>query len=282
MSGFHASYLELEPKELVRYLLRESGQFERESVNPADLLHLLHLECVSFPFELELPDDAKVTVGGARPRALISFPDRLVAIDSALKDTRARFSALHEIAHFVLPSHEHALYICDDVGLSDRARLSFEREANDFAADMLFLGDRFSLEANSRTISAATIKHLAEKYLASYESTARRSVEKNFRPCMLVTFEQKTTETRVDLDRQATWSVKYCVASAPFKTRCFERVRGIVPTEVVAVVAQPGRDIADSHVVDLSVECSSPVRECPFQAEFFFNQYNIFCLLTPK
>ncbi len=32
MTTFNATYLEIEPRELVTYLLRESGQFERESV----------------------------------------------------------------------------------------------------------------------------------------------------------------------------------------------------------------------------------------------------------
>ena len=115
------------------------------------MLDLLGLEFTSFDFQLELPDDAKETVGGAKPRALISFSDRLVATDATLSESKTRFSVLHEIGHFVLPKHQHKLYICDDQGLSLATRLVLEKEASEFAADLLFLGDRFSLEANSRT-----------------------------------------------------------------------------------------------------------------------------------
>ncbi len=282
MTTFNATYLEIEPRELVTHLLRESGQFDREAVSTANLLEFLGLNYVSFNFDLELPQEAKQTVGDARPRALISFGDRIVATHSDLDENRTRFSVLHEVGHFVLPHHEHSLYVCDDIGLSPATRLVFEKEASDFAADLLFLGDRFALEANSRVINASTVKELATKYCASFEATARRIVEKSFRPCMLVVFKTEPRQSGDELAQLPTWSVRYCVASATFKTQYFESVSGTVPTEVVAVVAQRGRDIADSHSIEVTVRSSSQQKEFQFSAEFFSNTYNIFCLLTPK
>lgn len=282
MSGLSASYLEIEPRELVRHLLRATGQCERDRVNPAELLKFLKLDYVSFHFATELPADALGTIGGASPRALISFSDRVVATDAELDDRRTRFSVLHEIAHYVLPSHEHTLYVCDDVGLSFGSRLVLEREANDFAADLLFLGDRFSLEANSHPLSAASVKMLAAKYDASFEATARRLVERNFRPCMLVVFKSQPGLSRVDVEGAAEWAVRYCVASPKFKTRYFEKVSGAVPAEIAAVVTQTGRDIADSCPCELEIPCVNSGGMIPMQAEFFSNTYNIFCLLTPQ
>ena len=138
MTGFSGHFLEIQPRELVRYLLRTAGQYDRDSINPADLLDFLGLEFASFDFQLELPGEAKETVGGAKPRALISFSDRLVATDATLTENKARFSVLHEIGHFVLPKHQHKLYICDDQGLSLATRLVLEKEASEFAADLLF------------------------------------------------------------------------------------------------------------------------------------------------
>lgn len=281
MSDFSASYLEIEPRELVKHLLRQAGQDKRDSVNPADFLEFLGLEHLSFDFNLELPDDAKATIGGARPRALISFDDRLVATDSGLIETRRRFSVLHEIGHFILPNHEHKLYVCDDMGLSFSTRLTLEREASDFAADLLFQGDRFTLEANSQPVSASVVKKLAEKFRASYEATARRLVEKNFKPCMLVAFKEDSTTAGIDINETSTWSVRYCVASALFKTRYFEKLSGTVAPEVVVAVTQPRRDIANSHVSEVSVRSSTDSKATQFQAEFFSNTWNIFCLLTP-
>lgn len=282
MNAFNASYLEIEPRELVKYLLRETGQSERESVNPADLLRFLNLDYISFNFAAELPLGAQQTVGNAAPRALISFSDRIVATDELLDIKRTRFSVLHEIAHYVLPNHEHALYVCDDLGLSLAAKLSLEREANDFAADLLFLGDRFSLDANTRAISALTVKELATKYQASFEATARRLVEKNFRPCMLVAFKQASGIARLDAEEAVPWSVRYCATSPTFRTRHFERITGNVPPEIAAEVTKPGRDIEQSSICEVTVQSPSRDDAQRYRGEFFSNTYNIFCLLTPS
>jgi len=280
MAGFNASYLEIEPRALVRHLLRGAGQCERECVNPRQLLEYLKLEYLSFNFARELPEEAKKTITGGAPRALLSFTDRLVATDDSLDEKRTRFSVLHEIGHYLLPHHEHTLYVCDDIGLSFATRLVMEKEANEFAADLLFLGDRFSAEANSRPINALTVKELAIQYRASFEATARRLVEKSFRPCLLIVFKQEDKRDALDVDAVPTWSVRYCIASPSFKTTYFEKVSGTVPPEAIAVVTQTGRDIAESFVSE--IEIAGPTGATKrFRAEFFSNTYNIFCLMTP-
>jgi hypothetical protein len=281
MSAFSASYLEIEPRELVRHLLRSAGQCDRECVNPRTLLDFLKLEYLSFNFARELPEEAKQTVTGGSPRALLSFGDRLVATDDSLDDKRTRFSVLHEIGHYVLPHHEHTLYVCDDIGLSFATRLVMEKEANEFAADLLFLGDRFSVEANCRQINAKTVKELALQYRASFEATARRLVEKNFRPCMLIVFKEEHKSEALNVDAVPTWSVRYCIASPTFKTTYFEKISGAVPPEAVGAVTQSGQDIADSFVCNLGIAGRTAADVTMFRAEFFCNTYNIFCLLTP-
>ncbi|OAI47802.1 hypothetical protein AYO44_08895 [Planctomycetaceae bacterium SCGC AG-212-F19] len=278
MTGFSASYLEIEPRELVRHLLRNAGQCDRECVNPRELLDFLKLEYLSFDFARELPQEATQTSAGGAPRALLSFADRLVATDDSLDEKRTRFSVLHEIGHYVLPHHEHTLYVCDDIGLSFATRLVMEKEANEFAAELLFLGDRSSVEANSRQINSKTVKDLATQYRASFEATARRLVEKNFRPAMLIVFKKAEI-----LDENVTpnWTVRYCIASPTFKTTYFEKVNGAVPPEAVAVVTQQGRDIADGYVTEIAVSGRGGADKVLFRAEFFSNTYNIFCLLTP-
>ncbi len=282
MGVFSASYLEIEPRELVRYLLRSTGQCDRDCVSTRDLLSFLDLLYMSFDFATELPGNAKHSVGGGKPRALLSFTDRIVATDESLDSKRSRFSVLHEIGHYVLPRHEHALYVCDDIGLSFAARLVMEKEASEFAAELLFLGDRFSVEANSRQIIARTVKELASQYSASFEATARRLVEKSFRPCMLVVFKPKLKAEALVSDSACEWDVKYCIASPTFKTTYFERINGSVPDDVASVVTQPGRDIADSVVTELRISPRGSTEEVPFQAEFFSNTYNVFCLLAPR
>ena len=127
-----------------------------------------------------------------------------------------------------------------------------------------------------------TIKELATKYRASFEATARRLVERSFQACMLVVFQQEPTRARIDVSQTPVWSVKYCVASPSFRSRYFTKFEGTLAPEVVAVVTQPGRDIADSLMGDVSLTVPTEEAELPFQGEFFYNQWNIFCLLIPK
>ena len=276
-AGFRPSFLEIESHELVHYLLEESGQSERRAVNPAGLLSFLGLEHVSFDFELELPPE--VCTQGHNPRALLSFPDRLVATHERLHHMQERFSVLHEIAHFVLPSHEYSLYLDDDDVLRFQTNVQFEREANEFAADLLFQGDRFTLEANNQAIAAKSVKKLGTKYDASFEATARRLVERNLRSAMLVVFK-RDSGAAVDDDQERTWSVRYCATSPTFRNRYFTEVKGTVPAGIVRKLSKPDIDIADSERIEIRIPGEDGTEE-PFAAEFFTNTYNIFCLLTP-
>jgi len=278
VDAFKAKYLEIEPREIVHYLLSESAQDTRNAVNVNELLEYLGLEYVTFDFDSALPDEA--ATGARNPRALLSFHDRLIATDRGLIPPRERFSTLHEVAHYVLPSHQYKLFLCDDLALSGRSNLILENEANELAADLLFQGDRFTFEANSLPVTATSIKSLATKYQASFEATARRMVEKNVRPCMLISFKRMGDAARIDADTPAVWKVRYCIGSPPFVAQYFADVEGTVPSNVSAELVQPYRDVADSVRVELPV--SNRAGETNhFCAEFFYNQYNVFGILTP-
>lgn len=279
MDGFSASHLEIQSHEIVRFLLHESGQDKRDAVNVADILSLLKLEYHTFDFDSALPEEARAR--GRNPRALLSFPDRVVATHSGLIEARERFSILHEVAHYVLPNHLYRLFLCDEAALTGNSNLVLENEASVVAADLLFQGDRFTLEANSRPITAATVKAMASKYKASFEATARRLVEKNLRPCMLLVFRrEETDESRINLDAKPIWRIRYCVGSPTFVARYFPRAQGTMDPAEAAVLTEPGRDIAESITAEVPVK--SPAGEdWRFQAEFFFNKYNILGFLIP-
>jgi len=279
VDNFKAKYLEIQPYEIVRHVLKESGQNRRDAVNLKQILTFLGLDFYTFDFDSVFFDQAKA--GGKSPRALLSFHERIIATDSSLISPRERFSVLHEVAHYVLPNHQYELFLCDEAALAGRSDRVLEMEANELAADLLFQGDRFTLEANSLPISAATIKSLKTKYDASFESTARRLVEKSVRPCMLIVFQRIDGSSRIDLDAPPAWRMRYCAASPSFRTRYSIGIEGPVPPAVVLKLMQPGRDIADGIVVELEVETRKG-EAARFDAEFFYNQYNIFGILTPS
>ncbi len=144
----------------------------------------------------------------------------------------------------------------------------------------MFHGARFAWEANSRDVTAHTVKELAGKYRASYEATARRLVEKSIRPCMLIVFAEIADDKRIDITRAARWAVRYSVPSRAFAVRFFAGVEGSLDSEDAARIAVPGRDIADSVVTEARLTLPDG-SEHAFRTEYFYNQYSILCLLQP-
>jgi hypothetical protein len=272
------SFRDISASELIAYLLRASGQEDGDAVNPAPILDLLGLKHLSVDFDRELPE--VVSPRGEHPRALLSFPERVIATDRSLRDERVRFSTFHDVGHYVLPEHVQAIVLCTDRDLSHFARGAREQQANAFAAELMFHGARFALEANSRELSARTVKELATRYRASYESTARRLVEKSVRPCMLVVFAEVADDRRIDLTRAAHWTVRYSIPSRAFAVRFFSGVEGSLDSEDAARIAAPDRDIADSVVVEGRLALPDGT-EHTFRSEYFYNQYNVLCLMEP-
>lgn len=282
MTEFNADYLEIQSRELVRYLLHESGQAQRDSVNAVRIIELLGLQYEILDIKTVFQQDLPIKI--ELPRAVLSFPDKLIVVNNDIdpQSKRARFSVLHEIGHYVLPNHQYSLYVCDEAGLNPSTEVLFEKEANEFAAELLFMGDRFTIEANGKEVCALTVKQLAEQFKASFESTARRLVEKNLRPCMLVVFARKPSQSWLDAAHEDKWEAKYCIASKSFKVQYFTRVAGEVPPEIAMELGRAGVDIASSIKKEISISSASMAKSFHFKAEFFTNSYNIFMLLTPS
>jgi Zn-dependent peptidase ImmA (M78 family) len=273
--GLQAGFLEFSQHELVRFLLRETGQYNENAVNPADLLTYLKLTPVILDLEEALGEPAM------RPRGLLSFEDRIIGVHDGLKREQARFTTLHETAHYILPTHQDQLYVCDERDLRPDAMAYFEQEANAVAAALLFKGDLFTLEANTHPVSAKTLKLLKDKFVASFEATARRMVAKHFKPYMLVVFAPKPDVSLIDPQRQTRWLVKYCVPSPAFASRYTSQVEGELSGDLAEALAAPGREITDSITRELPLTGPSGTT---FQmtAEFFCNHYNVFAFLQPS
>jgi hypothetical protein len=274
--ALHADFLELESTELIGHLLRESGQADEGATNPTELLDFLKLQFVVLDLAAMLPSQKK------QPRGVLSYPDRIVGIDNSLANHqhRARFTTMHEIGHYVLPNHQNDLYICDEQDLSFEAMLEVEREANAFAAELLFKGDRFTREANDCEITPESIKTLSLRYDASYEAAARRFVERNAHACSLAVFAPAPGSGVIDTARAARWQHRYTVSSAEFRTRYFRRLLGEVPAEVVKKLVVPGRDFADS--IDQELKVDAPTGEGHrLRVSFFTNHHCVFGLVQP-
>jgi len=271
MSEFIANFAAIDASEIVQVLLKETGQTEGMAVNTSQILAHLNIEQLTFDFERHVPKECWGNSQDA-PKALLDFRECLIAVDEKLYPKKQRFAVLHEVGHYVLPDHREQLYICDKEDLSPKANIILEKQANEFAAELLFKGNEFNRDANSYRVSAASVKQLAEKYDASFEATARRLAEKNSQPVLMGVFA-KAHDNK--------WYVDYCHSSVSFRSRYFSEIKGVLPAGLGSDLEVRGRDIADVEKDVITIESTDEKKKNSFNAEFFTNSYKIFCFLTP-
>ena len=104
---------------------------------------------------------------------------------------RRRFSIAHELGHYHIPTHkDRATGWCGDADMTAGAHAGRikEREANDFAAELLMPRLLFSRDAKSRDPNLRAIGELAERdmYDVSRTAAALRYVEVTRSACSLV------------------------------------------------------------------------------------------------
>lgn len=99
-----------------------------------------------------------------------------IMINKAIKyETRKNFTIAHEIGHVEIPHHKDTEYKClkADIGIASVQRQQ-EREANEFAAELLMPTPFVSEQAKKREIGFEVIKSIAEKCETSLTSSALR------------------------------------------------------------------------------------------------------------
>lgn len=121
-----------------------------------------------------------------RIRAILDVRDQIVIVNYNAHEKQQTFASVHEVGHFVLPWQKELLYFCSQWDLDSKTRKLFEREANLFAAETLFLGDQFTQEAKCMQFGIAAIIYLADRYNVSLESAGWRYIEKSKLPCALL------------------------------------------------------------------------------------------------
>lgn len=132
--------------------------------------------------------------GGALKRAvnkvmgLFHATAGLVFLDQTLMAVKKRFVRLHEAAHGFLPWQRpmYALVEDCDKALDAEAAELFDREANVFAAEVLFQLDAFRDVSEGHAFSIWTPVKLAKTFDASIYSCVRQYVSKNHRACAVV------------------------------------------------------------------------------------------------
>jgi Zn-dependent peptidase ImmA (M78 family) len=112
----------------------------------------------------------------------------IITIDSECRRERQRFSAGHELGHWMFDRGKSSLYSCDErVFLNEWSRFNPETRANRYASDLLMPDFMFKPRATAlKKVDFETVKSLAHVFDTSLTATAIRLVERGPLPSMLV------------------------------------------------------------------------------------------------
>ena len=115
-----------------------------------------------------------------------------IIVNGNHKETRQRFTVLHEIAHIVLglPSQHHGSKLTTDVLMRYRRRPEEEILCDVFAAECLLPYDVFSKDVGDVDVSLDAVKTLAQDYKASLIATGSRFALSAKEPCAFVLSEE--------------------------------------------------------------------------------------------
>lgn len=121
---------------------------------------------------------------------LIGHGDKaIITINSGSIPGRQRFSAGHELGHWMKDRGESAFGCSKNQLYSSWTEKNPETRANRFASDILLPGGMFVPLAKNRPITLETVAYLAGVFRMSRTATAIRLVNYGSLPCMLIHYE---------------------------------------------------------------------------------------------
>jgi Zn-dependent peptidase ImmA (M78 family) len=131
-------------------------------------------------FAARLSNEARSIFTGLwqKIRGIADLRNRVVYIPRDTTLARERFAKAHELGHQEMPWQQFDPgYFDDDFSLRHDAREIFDREANFFAAEVIFQGEGFRTKARSYTPRLDAAFALADEHGASKHATLWRFVE---------------------------------------------------------------------------------------------------------
>jgi hypothetical protein len=154
-------------------------EIEEDALNPSFITKLLG--------KAEKAGQA-IKRAAAKVLGLFHASDGLVFIDRSLMAVKQTFVRLHESAHGFLPWQRPMYAIVQDCesALDPHTADLFDREANNFATEVLFQLDTFRDRAEEMPFSIWTPVKLAKDFKASNYAAIRQYVSKNHRTCAVV------------------------------------------------------------------------------------------------
>lgn len=211
--------------------------------------------------------------------AMIHPGENIVLIDKGTPPIRMPFIKLHEAGHGLLPHQKKAYSLMQDgqENLDPYITDLFEREANVFAAEVLFQGNVFAEEAHQSAFGMGVPIDLARKYGTSNYASFRRYVSTSPHACCLLVLEPVI----VGDGKQFTAEVRRIIPTASFHM-IFDGERfgaTIHQSHILGHVVPVNRKMTASRKIKLT-DRNGNYRNCT--AEAFNATHQIFILIRDQ
>lgn len=161
---------------MVRELLRLDRKYY-SSTDVGPLAEFAHRVKVAGKRLVEDPALILDVVKKAKLSGLWLPDDRRILIDKEVPELKHRWIEAHEVSHSFIPWHRDFLLGDTESTLAPDCHELIEAEANFGAGRMLFLGDKFSIEAKDYQPSFKSVQALKDRFGNTLTSTFWRFVE---------------------------------------------------------------------------------------------------------
>lgn len=145
-------------------------------------------EAIAHELHLEVQEVRSSGFDGALVRPINLPIGTILLRDSIREPGRRAFTIAHEIGHFVIPGHEQAQLVCstDDIGNWSDQTKELEREADEFAAELLMPLTVVQPIVRAANPSLSLIEKIADVSKASLSAAAWRYCDVTSQRCAVV------------------------------------------------------------------------------------------------
>ena len=126
------------------------------------------------------------TLTGSEARIVGVDDTAIITVNRSGRRGRERFSAAHELAHWLRDAGEVALLCNPHQAFDESAGVNRESRANDYAADLLMPRFMFEPRSKGKSMTLATASELSNTFTTSLTSAALRLVQLGSFPAVVV------------------------------------------------------------------------------------------------
>jgi transcriptional regulator with XRE-family HTH domain len=190
-----------------------------------------------------------------RLQGVVHLESREVWVNPEIRlDSKKRFVLGHEVGHVVLPAQRETFaYLDDHSRLRPDVVDLFERQANQFAIELLAQGDTLRREWDDGAATMERLCELHDRYAISLQATARYVAERSRRACAIaLAFRGREGQaaltgqhifTSPEFESRMRWQGGRCPAE-PVRATILEAARGIRELEPIPSTDIHGRAVS--------------------------------------